>query len=67
MEEQHTPEPPAPANGEDDDDEVPERQALIMLEEELPQEVGHGDAEANAKVDPFLHDVPDINGDVPKA
>ena len=40
---------------------------LLGLEEELPQETCPGDAEANAKVDAMLHDVPGVNGDVPKA
>ena len=40
---------------------------LLGLEEELPQETCPGDAEANAKVDAMLHDVPGVDGDVPKA
>eukprot|EP00966_Prymnesium_polylepis_P289402 6685198-Prymnesium_polylepis.1 len=48
------------AVGESDD--VPDDEALFALEEELPQEVGPGDEEANAKVDPMLHDVPGVDG-----
>ena len=40
---------------------------LLNLEEELPQEACPGDAEANAKVNPMLHDVPGVEGEVPKA
>jgi hypothetical protein len=40
---------------------------LLGLEDELPQETCPGDAEANAKVDAMLHDVPGVPGDVPKA
>ena len=40
---------------------------LLNLEEELPQETCPGDTEANAKVNPMLHDVPGVEGEVPKA
>jgi len=40
----------------------------LAMEEELPQVVGPGDAEANQKVDPMLRDVPGLEGEeVPKA
>jgi len=40
---------------------------LLNLEEELPQEACPGDAEANAKVNPRLHDVPGVEGEVANA
>ena len=47
------------SDSEDDDQ--------LAMEELLPQEVGPGDTEALAKVNPMLDDVDGVDGEVPKA